>query len=418
MTKKRGSKARPEKAVSPNGITIITKENHSTPTVSFCAYSPGGVRMETEKNHGISHLMQRLLLKGTLSRKADDIAKELEFLGSRMTPFVGKCYVGCSMTVLSKHFDRGLSIFADCLLNPAFVEEEMEKERRSILVEIEERKDDIISYCLEMADSLLFRAHPYRLSLQGEARSLQRINRDDLQCWHQNFYVPERMVLALVGDIKSDEATRKLMAAFNEFQGEGHRLLKSPTKKITLREPRVRVEKRKRRQVAVTVGFLAPGMAEQESFAFDVINYILSGMGSRLFVNLRDRLGLAYLVNSSYEPMPEVGAFKIYMGTSMERLQDARKALLREIKALRDISVGEEELERTKRYILGMHEISLQKNISQASRYAYYEMMGLGFSWVDLYPERIRMTTSRQVRNAAREYLNPRENVWALIIPR
>lgn len=409
----------PVKVKIPNGMTIITKENHSTPIVSFCVYFPGGVFYEDKSNMGITYLMQRLLIKGTKNRNARQIADEIEFLGAYLSPFTGKEALGISMSSVSKHFWDGVKIFVDCIMNPLFDERELEKEKRNILIEIDKRKDDVLNYCLEICDEKLFENNPYGNNVIGTKESVSKISREDIVRWHRYFYKPENMVIALVGDIQAKIVENKFLKAFDDFKsyasmpeiGKNHFIEPEMEKKLV-------IEKREKKQVTISLGFIAPSLKSPLYFPFKVLDYLLSGMGSRLFISLRDTQGLAYLVNSSYTSRKYSGNFKTYMQTSIDKKEKALDGLLKELNLLKKDIPPEEEIERVKMYMLGLNEISMQKKWAQASKLAFYELMDLGYDFLDRYPGLIKKVKPIQVLDVARTYLDTEKFTCSMILPK
>ena len=389
---------------SPRGMTVIVKENHSTPLVSMAAYLQGGVRAEDVASNGVTAFSRRLLMKGTQSRSAEDVALELEFLGASMSPFTGKDVCGATLSCLSKHFAKALEVFADCHLAPVFTAEAVERERRNILTDIEKKKDDTLSYCLELCEGALHGAHPYGLSVTGSEESVRGLEQRDLEAWHRRLCSQSRMVVAVVGDVRAAPSSELIMQAFAGLPELGG-VLPDSIPVTPLAGVREVVVRREKRQVAVALGYHAPALGSADFAAFDVLEHVLSGMGSRLFVELRDKQGLAYVVNCSYDARKDGGAFRIYIGTSEERREQSREAMIRELGRLCQQRVSREELARTKRYLLGLREISLQRNGAQASRLAYYECMGRGYQLLREYPKMIRGVRAEDVQAVAERYL-------------
>lgn len=407
---------KPQLRTLENGIRIITKENHSTPIVSFCAFFSGGVRAEKKELNGISHLTQRMLLKGTKTRSAEEIARRLEYLGATFTPFTAKDTFGCSMNVLSKHFEEGLEIFADCILNPVFFAEEVEKERKNILLEIAQKKDESFSYCLELCEEALFDGHPYGFPVLGREASVSSLKRGDLVRWHEELYHPSRMVIALVGDIRRREVEKKIMERFYYLQ-KSEKKVKFLPPPPPLKKEKILKETREKRQVVFSLGFQAPSVNDKDYFAFDVLTHVLAGMGSRLFIELRDKKGLAYSVSASYDARADAGVFKSFIGTSVEQKDKAHEAMLAELEKIKMKKVPSEELERAKKYMLGLYEISLQRNQSQACRYAYLELLGGGYEMLERYPLRIKEVTSEEVLEAAEKYIDTKKFAKSILLP-
>lgn len=400
---------------APNGLTFILKENHATPIISLALYTRGGFASEDEARQGITGFMQRLLMKGTATRDADTIADELESLGASMSPFTGKDVLGASLSSLSRHFPAALEVFTDCLLRPSMPPDNVARERQIIISDIEKRKDDTLSYCLERCERVLFEGHPYCFPISGCAESLSAVTVDDLQAWHARTYRADRVVAALVGDFETARARELLLEAFAGLPSADEALPgHAPPRPFEgLREIR---ETRDKRQVAVALGFHAPPFPHPDYPAFDVLDHVLSGMGSRLFIELRDRQGLGYVVSSSFDSRLEVGGFKMYIATSEDRRERAREAMLEQLRLLRDEAVGDEEMARTRQYMLGLNEIALQRNGAQASRLAYYEIMGLGWRLLDAYPALIAGVQGSDVQRVARRYLDLERHAVAEIL--
>lgn len=411
-----GDAAAVEEAHLPNGLTLILKENHSTPIVAFTAYVRGGSAAEDGTNRGIANYVQRMLMKGTPSRTAERTALDLEFLGSRMSPFTGKDVSGATMSCLSRHFEPALAVFADCLLCAAMPEIEVDRERHVIVQEIRQKRDDPLAYCLELCEGALFQQHPYAFAISGAEDVVGRLTAPALREWHARFNRPEQMAIAVVGDFHAARAREMLSAAFGGIASSDGRVwgtdAPAPLQAIT-----ERVEICEKRQAAIALGFQAPPFGVDDFYAFDVLEHVLSGMGSRLFIELRDKQGLGYIVNCQYDARRLAGGFKIYMSTSEDRCDRARQSMLVQLVRLRDEAVSDEELARTKQYMMGLFEIAMQRHAAQASRLAYYAIMGLSWRLLDEYPRRIQRVTSEEVMSAARRYIDLDAYAVAQIVP-
>lgn len=402
-----------QKTKLPNKATLLVEENHSLPIVSFCAYFQGGTRLEEESNNGITYFMQKVLPKGSEKFTAQELAFKTEAIGSNLVFFTEKDHFGCHTSVLSKHFDEALELFFEAIFHPTFLLEEVEKEREVILAEIKESRDEIYSHCLELCDRSLFTQHPYRLATRGELESVKSLHRNDLANWHQQWMVPNNLVFAVVGDISAERMMEKAAVFLERLPKVKFKPVLTPSENgHGEREVSVELEKR---QLAISLGFVAPPAVSDDRFPFEVLNGLLSGMGSRLFIELRDKKGLAYSVGSRYDALLDFGILKTYMGTAAEQEQAAKEGLLEELMRLRTETPGEEELQRTKRHLIGLYEISRQKSYVGAMRYARYEMLGLGWRVANLYPKKIEAVQSSAVREVAERYLN-RENFSCAVV--
>lgn len=401
----------------PGGLRIVVAENHSSPITSVAVYCLGGARNERASRQGITHFAQRMLLKGTSQRNAEQLADELEFLGARFAPFTSKDMVGASLSILSRNFGQGLERMAECLLDPIFHPDEVEKERRLVLAEIRRRHDDSFAYAMELSERALFGRHPYAFSVGGTEATVNRLGAEELARWHSRLYSPERMVVAVVGDLRATEMRDRIAEAFAALD-RPRQALPEPTVEAPPSAPRLRSRRREKKHVALALSFMAPAFPSEDFFAFDVLNQVLSGMGGRLFVELRDRRGLGYTVGSTVEPRKDIGHFCTYIGTSREQRKEALAGILDELRRVREELVPQDEVSRTRKYLLGLFEIALQRKSVQAGRLAFYELLGGGFGVLGRYPQLIRSVTPEAMLEAARRHLDPEAYTCGQVVPR
>jgi zinc protease len=407
----------PRLYVGPGGLRIVVAENHSSPITSVAVYCLGGVRNERGDIQGISHLTQRMLLKGTRRRSAEQLADELEFLGARYSPFTSKDMVGATLSVLSRHLGRALGLLAECILEPAFVPEELEKERRIILTELRRRQDDSFTCAMDLSEALLYRKHPYRFSVGGTEASVRRLQADRLVRWHGRLYSPDRMVVAVVGDLRATHMRDLVLEAFAPLSRPGVALSEPPAEDPP-GSPRCRSRRRDKKHVALALSFMGPAFPSSDFFAMDVLSHVLAGMGGRLFVELRDRRGLGYAVGAGLEPRRDGAHFSAHIGTSMEHRRAALEGILGELDRVRQDLVPREELSRVRRHMLGLFAIALQRKAVQAGRLAFFELMGAGYGLLEGYPQAVRNVTPEAMREAARRHLHLEGYACGQVLPR
>ncbi|KPL09879.1 hypothetical protein AMJ71_05235 [candidate division TA06 bacterium SM1_40] len=394
-----------EKVNLDNGITLLLKENHAVPLVSVAILAPGGVKYERESNNGISNLMQEVLVKGTEKRSAEELADELAALGAALEPHVDHEYVGCLLNIGSENLEDGVEILADIVLHPAFDPKEIEKEKQEIAAEIRIGKSQLLSHSLELCDQAVYGGHPYGLAVEGSEESIGRLGQADLRAWHRKFYLANTLVVAVVGDIDREAVEAIVEDAFAPMRpGKLPKLRLRPTERPEI--PREIAEAQEKRQTHLVVGMPGPGIGDPDYYAFQVLNDALTGMGSRLFVNLRDAKGLAYTVFSYLDAHADGAAFKIYIGTDPLQEEEAKAGILEELRAVRDEGLTKEEFARGRKHLIGSRDVRLQTNSSQALLYARTEAMGIGFEVVDLYQERIAGVTEEDVARVAKKYLD------------
>lgn len=407
----------PRLYLGPGGLRIVVAENHSSPITSVAVYCLGGARNERAGRQGITHFAQRMLLKGTSQRNAEQLADELEFLGARFAPFTSKDMVGASMSILSRNFGQGLERLSECLLDSVFRPEEVEKDRRLLLAEIRRRNDDSFAYAMDLSERALFRRHPYRFPIGGTEASITKLSAEDLARWHSRLYSPERMVVAVVGDLRATEMRDRVVEAFASLD-RPLPAMPEPALEEPPTEPRLRSRRREKKHVALALSFMAPAFPSEDFFAFDVLNQVLSGMAGRLFVELRDKRGLGYTVGSTLEPRKDVGHFCTYIGTSREQRREALAGILEQLRRVREEPVPQEEVSRTRKYLLGLFEIALQRKSVQAGRLAFYELLGGGFGVLARYPQLVRAVTPDAMLHAAQRHLAATAYTCGQVVPR
>jgi len=400
-----------------NGMTVLLCEDHSSPIISICLYAHGGSRYESYSNHGISYFCQQMLLHGTRSRDSLKLSRDLEFLGAELTPFANKDSIGIYMNILSKNFIEGFNIFLDVVVNPSFKSHEAEKARKNILAAIYNNMDNLISFCQDECDKALFQNHPYSLMETGSVESVSQISAGNLARWHADFYNPENIVISIVGDFKAEYAEEQIVEKLKLTK-----LKKIEKTRFAFTElppgRRQAVVEREKKQVVMSLGFFAPGINSPDYIAFKLLQHVLSGMSSRLFIELRDNYGLAYIVDADYKAYLDVGVFKIYLGTSIDKLELAESLLFQELNKLKYKELQNKELDSYKRYLLGLQSIQEQRKEIKALRYGYYELTGRGFNFANEFPGLINKVTPKEIRDMANKYLNEENCALAIIKPK
>ena len=402
------------KVTLDNGMTLLIKENHRVPIVATHAAFLGGLRFENLANNGICHCVSQMLTKGTRSRSALDIAIEVESMAGSLGGFSGRNSFGLSSELLSRHFTKGMELMADVMLHPLFAPDELEKERSDILAAIKRQEDDAASRAFSLFAQSLFQQHPYGMEVIGSRESVSAFTREALFDFYQRFVTPENMVLAIVGDIDTKEAIGLTKKLYKEFLPQGFiapRLAPEPQpEKIR----RVGLWKEKE-QAHIVLGFLGTTIDNQDRYPLLVLDALLSGQGGRLFLELRDRLGLAYAVSSVMREGLEPGAFMVYVGTSPEKVDIAVGKVKEELLRLVQEGVDPDEVEKVKQYRVGIHEIRLQHNAVQAMELAFSELYQLGYEEFSRHSEKILSVTAGDLVRVARNYFRLDRYVLAIV---
>ncbi|HEY4706538.1 MAG TPA: pitrilysin family protein [Thermodesulfobacteriota bacterium] len=407
---------RTTKYILGNGVSLIVKEVHSNPTVAFYATFPGGLRFEAAEKNGIGNFTAGMLTMGTVKRTREELSREMEEMAGGVSGFSGWNSTGASGKFLSMFFDKGLGLLADVLMNPTFPETEITKLRADTLAAIQRQEDNLASYTFKLLYRELFHAHPYGLPVMGTKESISALTRDDLVEHHHSFFVPERMVLTVVGDVDRDVVFGKVTALFGEFKKTAAPLPIPPVE-----APKTAIERtgavKEREQTHVGIAFLGTTIGDEDSFALRVMTEVLSGQGGRLFLELRDKRSLAYSVSAFSREGVDPGIVGAYIATAPGKKEEAVSGILKELERMAKEPVSAEELNRAKRSIIGNYEIGLQEVSSQASDMANNELYGLGYDFSKVYPEKIDAVTAEDIMRVAKKYLDLNAYVISVVGP-
>ncbi|MBU0701616.1 insulinase family protein [bacterium] len=393
-----------QRFVLDNGLVLLVREDESLPIVSMQAVFRGGVLFEEKGKEGVCNLVQKMLLKGTKNRTAKQIVEEIESRGGGISSYGGNNSLGCSVKVLKEDLDLGFSLLSDVLLNPSFPAQEIEKERGAILAAIKSQDDDPFNYAVRVLRENMWQKHPYRYNSLGTEESVKGLNRDDLSVFHQAFCQPWNMVLAVFGDVKAQEIKQKVMGIWGGVKGHNLSSYSLPDEPEQKEAKQVVCEKDKEQSI-ILLGYHGITVMDPDKYVFDVMSSILSGQGSRLFTNLRDKYGLAYFVGVFPILGLSPGAYVFYIGTSKDKIDAALEGIKKEVKMLRDEVVTDEELSRAKASLIGEHWQGMETNSAHGFDCALDELYGLGYEEVDRFVERINGVTKDDIKRVANKYL-------------
>ncbi|MFH0799550.1 MAG: pitrilysin family protein [Pseudomonadota bacterium] len=408
---------KPEKIRLKNGATMIVIENHNLPLVAMCAAVPGGTRFETRKNNGISGLLSRTLTKGTESRTAIDIARDIEKMAGHIDAFAGRNTVGLKCEFLSEHLDDGFDLFADILANPSFSADEVAKERRLVLQAIKDQEDALSAFTFAEFLKTLFPKHPYGLRTIGTVEAVKKLTRADLVRYHRGVVRAGNLALTVVGDVSRQEVERlanEMLAGLPKGKSAAPKLAIDPPPS-TIRE--TFVKKREKQQAHIVLGFQGTTYKSRDRYTMSVLNNIMAGQGGRLFATLRDKMSLAYAVSSMHQEGIEPGYFAVYIGTDPAKEKKAIKGILEELKRICAEAVSEDEIDRSKQYLVGAYELDMQRSGTLAGLYAFNEVYGLDMGEIERYPARILAITRDDVLRVARRYIHPDAYTLAVVKP-
>jgi zinc protease len=417
------------KRVLPNGVRILVKRDPTVPIVAFRAVWVGGLRYEDARTNGINYMLASLVTRGTTTRGAESLAQEVEGMAGSIGGFSGRNSFGLRAELLSRNWERGMDILADCILHPTFPAAELEKERRQVLDELHAQEDNLSSVAFRLFARSLYRRHPYRFDVLGSATTVGNFTQRMLRDYYNRRFPIGGMTLAVVGDVDPAPLLEKAAALFGAEGGEPAPAPRIPREEPARRKGTLHVYKHLARQQShMVVGFPGTTIEDADRFGLEVLATVLSGQGGRLFVELRDRKGLAYRVSAFSLEGIDPGYFAVYIATSHENLPAALEGIRHELERVVAEPVPEEELDRAKKYLVGAHEISLQRRAALASTLSFHESYGLGYDEYLRYSPAVLAIDAAAVQRVAAKYLvweraivatvNPEELAPAAAAPR
>lgn len=387
-----------------NGFTVLVRENPVAPVVAVALLVRMGSRWETPANAGISNFTHAVMVKGTTKRSGSDLAETVASLGGKIAAAGDVDYSGIQGTALARYWRELLEITAELALSPRLAPEDVPREREWLTSRIQRRRDNAPSRAFDELYAALYGGHPYGLRSLGTRESLDRIDHAVIVAWYRAFYRPERMTLAVSGQVSASEVIAEAQRLF------GAQPTGTPTPDAPVPPPRApgsrRVIQQEAQQTQILVGGLAPSLDHPDHAAVKVLSTILGGgMAGRLFVELRDKRALAYTAASYYDPVHESGALILYLGTAPQNAARAESALMREVARVRDEPVPADELARAKGYLLGRYAMDRRTNERIAWYLAFYEVEGVGLEYPARYRARVEAVTAADIQRVARTYL-------------
>lgn len=399
-----------------NGIKVVLVADDSNPVVSFRVAHLGGKRFENKDDEGIMNFIARMLNKGTAGMTEEEILRKVDSMGGRLWGFSGYDSFGLLANFFSRYLEDGLRLLAGIHADPSFPENKLERERQLIINRIETEPDRPTAYTITRLMGEVFPNHPYGFDKEGTLTTVAGLTREDLKRVYEQYSVPSNTVITGVGKMDLQKTRDLIDELFGKIPKSE---LDSP--EIPSEEPlssvREKVVQIPRAKAHIAVGFRGTTLAVEDRYAMDVLNNILAGQGGRLFVQLRDKESLAYVVTSFVRPGLDAGVFALYIACEVSKADQAVAGLFREIKKIRESQVSEEELQHSITNLAGNHLISLQSSWSRAENRALNVLYGLGHDFDAEYIRRIHKVTAKEVLDVARKYLDPEKCAIVKIMP-
>ncbi|HEV8615827.1 MAG TPA: pitrilysin family protein [Methylomirabilota bacterium] len=389
-----------------NGLAVLVRENPVAPVVAVALLVRMGTRWETRETAGLSNFVHAVMVKGTSRRTGADLAEAVAGLGGKISASGEIDYSGIQGTALARFWRELLGLTAELALEPKLAADEVDRERDWLLGRIQRRRDNAPSRAFDEYYATLYGDHPYAIPSLGTLDSLRRLDQAAIVAAYRRFYRPERMVLAVSGQVSAPDVVAEARRLFGGM-APGGAAADPPIPPPVAAAHRVIIEQAAN-QTQIVAGGLAPSLAHPDHAAVKVLSTVLGGgMAGRLFVELRDKSALAYTATAYYDPMREPGTIILYLGTAPENAARAEEALLAEIRRVQGQPVTNEELRRAKAYVLGRYAMDRRTNERQAWYLAFYEVEGVGLEYPERFRRAVEAVTAADVLRAAKTHLAP-----------
>lgn len=391
-----------------NNIKVCVKQNKNTPRVALTLNLSIS---EPEKFSGEYSLMNRLLLKGTKKYSSEELSTILDENAIDFSTEMKLDYLRFRFVCLNEDFEKALEILKEVILNSTF--DEFEKERVKLKGELTAELDSAKVKVSDLFTKTIYKNHYYGNSYTKVLETLDKINGDEVKQAYFNILKNSTKTLALVGDVDDTLLEKYLSDIPNSIETESHIVSPNP-----IEQEYGEIIKKDANQAQIIQGWIVPTIGEPEYPVFMLINVILgaSGLSSRLFLELREKKGLAYTVRTSYETHRKSAVFSIYIGTEPSNIKTSIAGFKEEIEKIKTIPVSETELKNAVNNLIGKQQFVTETNSQQANMMAYYSIMGKTFEYQKTVIEMLHKVTPNDILSCANKYFTD-DYVLSIIKP-
>jgi predicted Zn-dependent peptidase len=391
--------------VLPNGLTVITEEMQQIRSASIGIWIKTGSRHEQAESNGISHFVEHMLFKGTTSRSAQDIARQVDSIGGNMDAFTAKECICFNVKILDEHLPIAMDILSDLVLNPVFASKDIVRERGVILEEIKMDEDSPDYLVHEIFTQNFWKDHPLGKPILGTKETVRNFEQQMLIDYYRGFFYPGNMIISAAGSLSHERFVDVVRQKFEGLTPKQNGFKQVPPQtfsKIVTRN------KKSLEQVQICMGVPSPHISHEGRYVAYVLNTLLGGgMSSRLFQNIRENQGLCYAIYSDLNAYRDTGCLSVCAGTSQEWASKVVESVVGEFRNLKVEEVSPEELNRAKAQLKGSLMLSLESSTSRMSNLARQEMYFDRFFSLDEIIERIESVTVDQLQSIANELFQP-----------
>jgi len=390
-----------------SGLRVLTIPQKNTRTVTVLVLVGTGSKYEEKRVNGVSHFLEHMFFKGTKKRPTPlKIAGPIENVGGNFNAFTSQDLTGYYIKVDASHLDLALEIVADIFLNSLLVQKEITKEKGVVIEEINMRKDTPMIHVADLLEQFLYGDQPAGWDTAGTKETVQGLTRADILSYVQSQYVAENTVVCVAGSIKEEKIKEKVGKLFSSISRKNFKNKIQVTE--SQEKPKVLLEYRATDQTHVALAARGFNLSHKDRFVQEIIAAILGGgMSSRLFTEVREKLGLAYYISTSSEANPDTGFLATFAGVKNENAEKAVEVIVKEYRKLAATRVVAAELRNAKDRLKGRMALSLESSDAKAEFYGVQEILEHRFFTPEQLYDRIEKVKVSDIQRMAKDMFSP-----------
>lgn len=401
-----------------NGMRVHLVPVAGTQAVTVLVLTRVGSRYETPALNGASHFIEHLMFKGTKRRPTTlDISRALDSVGAQYNAYTNKHETGYYIKIDAKHTNLAVDMLHDMVFHSKFDQKELDRERGVIIEEINMYNDNPMRHVEDLLEGIVFDGNTLGWEIAGSHKTMKEMKREDIIQYRNQHYIPARMVVTVAGNVPKDiRATLEKTFGSVKPSGGDHPSFEPFT--ISKSKKNVNVQFKKTEQVHLMFGFPSFGIGDDRNEALTILSTILGGtMSSRLFISVRERRGLAYMVCSGNMAYDDAGVFSVQAGLDKSRVPLAYKTIVQELRKIKKDGVSAKELKEAIEHIRGGMLLAMESSSFQAEWYGDDELFLNRVRTPEEYMKKLSKVTVADVKKIANELINEKKMKLAVIGP-
>lgn len=404
-----------------NGLRVLTVPMSGLESVTVTVWVKTGSRNEDKRINGISHFLEHMVFKGGAKRPgAKLISEAVDSIGGEFNAATNKDWTNFYIKARPKNLETAMDVLSDMVLTPILDKEEIEREKGTIVQELNMYEDNPMMKIGDVFEELIFEGNSLSWDVGGKEKSVRSVMREDFVKYRDMHYYPENMLVSISGGVTREAAVKMAKKYFGNFKSKPKKVFSGPVFKTTQKKPQLKLKTKKNEQAHFILGFLGDGRNYKNKYVQSVLSSILGGgMSSRLFIEVRERRGLAYSVRNFMDRYQDTGYIATYAGVDPKKVEEAVSIVLEQCYGLASgkFPITDKELNKAKEYLKGHLALGLEDTQAVGEFFAFQDL----FSDVVRTPEdvykKVDEVTIKDVVSEAKRLFVPSHLNLAVIGP-